>query len=343
MSLTDSAFSPTVQILLTMSIAVLIWLGLSSDIVTALSPGLFVTYLIAAGAIGKPLRQLTQVLNIVQKALAAAQDIFEQLDSPKEPELGTEVLNDVKGQITFDNVSFTYPGQDLPTLKNISFTINPGEMVALVGGSGGGKSTIASLVPRFYNVEQGQVLIDGQPISQFTLASVRKQIALVSQQVVLLNDSIFNNIAYGQMRSASRADVIKAAERANARGFIEQMEHGFETQVGDNGLRLSGGQRQRIAIARAILNNAPILVLDEATSALDNESERVVQASMMDMAKGRSTLVIAHRLSTIERADKILVLDKGEIVEQGTHSELLAKNGYYAELHHDTFQSDKLK
>lgn len=333
---TDSAFSPTIQILLTVAISILIWLGLSSSVVQSMTPGLFVTYLVAAGAVGKPLRQLTQVLNVIQKALAAAQDIFQQLDTPIEEELGEQTLDSVKGDIVFDGVSFTYPTQQEKTLNNVSFSIPAGQMVALVGASGGGKSTIASLIPRFYNIEEGEIRLDNTPVQSLSLANLRSHIAIVSQNVVLLNDTIFNNIAYGQMREATAEQVLAAAKQANAHEFISDLENGYDTMVGDNGLRLSGGQRQRLAIARAILKDASVLILDEATSALDNESERYIQQSMIDVAKGRTTLVIAHRLSTIEQADLILVVDQGEIVEQGTHSQLLAQNGKYAQLHQES-------
>lgn len=333
MASADAAFSPTVQILLSVAICMLVWLGLSPSIVESMSPGLFVSYLVAAGVIGKPLRQLTSILNSIQKALAAAEEIFATLDEPVEVETGTREITRARGEIRFENVTFRYPNAIEDTLKGLSFSVNAGEMVALVGASGGGKSTIASLIPRFFNVTSGEIYIDNIPMSELTLASLRKQIAFVSQNVVLMNDTVRNNIAYGELSSATDDEVREAAKLANAHEFIEKMDHGYNTLIGDNGLRLSGGQRQRLAIARAILKNAPILIMDEATSALDNESERLIQQAIQNIANHCTCIVIAHRLSTIERADRILVIDQGEIVESGTHAQLLAMQGRYAQLH----------
>ncbi|HEY9032552.1 MAG TPA: lipid A export permease/ATP-binding protein MsbA [Pseudomonadales bacterium] len=333
MSSTDAAFSPTIQVLVSMAISLLVWLGLNPAIIQSMSPGLFVSYLVAAGVIGKPLRQLTSVVNTIQKALAAAEEVFALLDEPDEPEFGDHVLDKVRGDIRFDNVMFRYPGARDDTLRQVSFTIKAGEMVALVGASGGGKTTIAGLIPRFFNATGGEIYLDDVPVSQIRLASLRKHISFVSQNVVLLNDTIRNNIAYGELAGASDEQVREAARLANAESFILQMDNGYDSYIGDNGLRLSGGQRQRIAIARAILKNAPVLILDEATSALDNESERMIQAALQGIAGRCTMIVIAHRLSTIERADRILVIDQGEVVEQGSHHELLALNGYYAGLH----------
>ena len=333
MASTNAAFSPTIQVLLTSAVCVLVWLGLSPDVVSSMSPGLFVSYLIAAGVISKPIRQLTSVVGVIQKALAAAEDIFKQLDEPSEAETGDKELESVKGAIRFDNVSFTYPEQDQPTLSGVSFDAKAGEMIALVGASGGGKSTLASLLPRFINADSGEIYIDDIPISSFKLANLRQHIALVSQSVVLMNDTVNKNIAYGELQEKTEAQIIEAAKHANADEFIKAMEDGYSTMIGDNGVRLSGGQRQRLSIARAILKDAPIIILDEATSALDNESERLIQAALNDVTHNRTTIVIAHRLSTIEQADKILVLDGGQVVEQGTHQSLLAQNGRYAELH----------
>jgi subfamily B ATP-binding cassette protein MsbA len=330
---TNAAFSPIVLTLLTVAVCILIWLGLSPSVISSMSPGLFVSYLIAAGVISKPIRQLTSIAGITQKALAAAEDIFRQLDEPKERETGSTELQQVQGAIRFEHVTFTYPGQDQPALADISFEVKPGELVALVGASGGGKSTLVSLLPRFSHPDSGEIFLDGIPISSLRLANLRHQIALVSQNVVLMNDTVRNNIAYGELRQKSESEVIRAAQQANAHEFIMAMEQGYNTPIGDNGVRLSGGQRQRISIARAILKNAPILILDEATSALDNESERLIQAALKDVTRNRTTLVIAHRLSTIEMADTILVIDRGRIVEQGNHAELLARNGRYAELY----------
>lgn len=330
----DAAFSPVVQILLSVAVSMLVWLGLSPDIIEGMSPGLFVSYLVAAGVVGKPLRQLTSVINSIQKALAAAEQIFATLDEPAEQDNGSTELASADGRIRFEHVVFRYPGALDDTLRDISFTVNAGEMVALVGASGGGKSTIASLIPRFFNTTSGDIYVDDVPVSQLTLASLRKQIAFVSQNVVLMNDTVRNNIAYGELSEASDEQIMEAAKLANAHEFIEKMENGYHTLIGDNGLRLSGGQRQRLAIARAILKNAPILIMDEATSALDNESERLIQSAIQNIAGHTTCIVIAHRLTTIERADRILVVDQGQIVEQGSHQQLLAQNGRYAQLHH---------
>ncbi|MCY4045048.1 MAG: lipid A export permease/ATP-binding protein MsbA [Cellvibrionales bacterium] len=331
-AIADAALSPTVQILLTVAIALLVWIGLNSHSVSSLSPGSFVAYLVAAGAIAKPFRQVTSVLSTIQKALAAAEDIFTQLDEDIEVDNGTKTLSHVKGKLSFHNVHFTYPGAEKETLKGISFEAKPGEMVALVGSSGGGKSTLAGLIPRFYDATGGQIVLDDVPINELTLNNLRSHIALVSQNVVLFNDTVANNIAYGEMENYRFEDVERASRLAHAHDFILRLPQGYDTPIGDNGVLLSGGQRQRIAIARAILKDAPILIMDEATSALDNESEQLIQSALLDVMKDRTTLVIAHRLTTIQRADKILVVQAGEIVEKGTHVELVASEGHYAKL-----------
>ncbi len=343
MAITNAAFSPVIQTLLTFALAVLVWLGLDADIVSSMSSGLFVSYLIAAGAIGKPIRQVTSVVSTIQQGLAASEDIFLQFDEPLEHDAGTLELHNVKGAVRFDNVHFTYPGQEEETLKGISFEARAGQMIALVGASGGGKTTMAGLIPRFYNIDSGTIYIDDIDISTLTLNNLRKHIALVSQNVVLMNDTVQNNIAYGELNVKTLEEVQAAAKLANADEFILALDQGYKTRIGDNGLRLSGGQRQRIAIARAVLKNAPILILDEATSALDNDSEKLIQAALYDAARNRTTIVIAHRLSTIEKADKILVIDAGRIIEAGTHQELLAKNGRYAELHRTNKVDDSVE
>lgn len=303
--------------------------------------GDLVAYITAAGLLPKPIRQLSEVSANIQKGIAAAESIFEQLDEEPEQDTGTIEREKVSGHVEVRDLSFHYPGTEKRVLQNISFTIEPGQMVALVGRSGSGKSTLANLIPRFYNHDQGQILIDGVAIEQYTLRNLRRHIALVTQHVTLFNDTIVNNIAYGDLAGAPREAVVRAAEAAYAREFIDQLPQGFDTLVGENGVLLSGGQRQRLAIARALLRDAPILILDEATSALDTESERHIQAALDRVMEGRTALVIAHRLSTIEKADIIMVMDKGQIVERGNHAELMALNGYYARLHSMQFEDKR--
>lgn len=298
-----------------------------------LSAGGFAAMIGAMLSIFKPMRDFTNVNNIIQQGLAGADSVFALLDSPVEKDKGTKVLENIRGQIDYVDVNFKYASQTKEALKRINFSIAPGQMVALVGRSGGGKSTIANLLPRFYDVVDGSIKIDGHDIMDVSLASLRDNIAIVSQHITLFNDTIAHNIAYGNLDNVSRAKVEAAAEAANAMEFIANFPQGLDTVVGENGVLLSGGQRQRLAIARAILKDSPILILDEATSALDTESERKIQQALDKLMLGRTTLVIAHRLSTIEDADTILVLDDGQIVESGAHKVLLAADGYYAKLH----------
>ncbi|MDO8412837.1 MAG: ATP-binding cassette domain-containing protein, partial [Gallionellaceae bacterium] len=284
-----------------------------------------------------PLKRLTSVSEYLQRGLAAAESVFELLDTPSEIDSGKTVMGRASGQLAFEHVSLSYQEDGRLALHDICLDIPAGQAVALVGASGSGKSTLANLVPRFYTPSHGRITLDGHDIAELTLADLRANIALVSQEVVLFNDTIAANIAYGQMRVVPEAEIIAAAQAAHAMEFIREMPQGMQTLVGEKGVRLSGGQRQRIAIARAILKNAPILILDEATSALDSESERHVQAALETLMQGRTTLVIAHRLSTIEKADRIVVLQKGRVVETGTHGELLAHAGVYAQLHRIQF------
>jgi ATP-binding cassette, subfamily B, bacterial MsbA len=328
-----SATTPITHIAAALAVAVITYLALSQSTGNAgASPGSFVSFITAMLLLIAPLKQLTTISTTLQKGLAAAESVFDLLDLPGEPETGDRVLARARGEIVFQGVGFRYPGAERQALHNIDLRIAAGQTVALVGASGGGKTTISALIPRFYPVDSGRILIDGIDVRELKLASLRESIAMVSQDVVLFNDTVEANIAYGTLGTHSREDVLRAVRAAHAWDFIEKLPEGLDTMIGENGARLSGGQRQRIAIARALLKNAPILILDEATSALDTESERQVQAALATLMKDRTTLVIAHRMSTIEHADLIIVLDQGRIVEQGTHVELLRANGYYANL-----------
>ncbi len=297
------------------------------------SPGDLIAYITAAGLLPKPTKQLSEVSATIQSGVAAAESIFSQLDEPPEIDQGTQERERVTGRVVVRDLTFSYPGTDKLVLDGLNFTIEPGQMVALVGRSGSGKSTLANLIPRFYHHTQGKILIDGMDVEQYTLRNLRRHVAVVNQQITLFNDTVANNIAYGDLAGAARTEIERVAAAAFAREFIECLPLGFDTLVGENGVLLSGGQRQRLAIARALLKNAPILILDEATSALDTESEQHIQAALDHVIQGRTTLVIAHRLSTIEKADVIMVMDQGKIVERGTHTELIALNGHYARLH----------
>jgi len=328
---TNAVYTPSLQLVIYSAMAVLMFLVLllRGDA----SAGDLVAYITLAGLLPKPIRQLSEVSSTIQKGLAGAESIFEQLDEVPEVDQGTIERERISGRLEVRNLSFQYPGAEKPVLSDISFTAEPGQMVALVGRSGSGKSTLANLIPRFYHHETGQILLDGVDVEQYKLRNLRRHIALVTQQVTLFNDSVASNIAYGDLAGAPREAIEQAVEAAYAKEFIDKLPQGLDTEVGENGVLLSGGQRQRLAIARALLKDAPILVLDEATSALDTESERHIQAALDRVMEGRTTLVIAHRLSTIEKADMILVMDQGHIVERGTHDQLLAQNGFYARLH----------
>jgi subfamily B ATP-binding cassette protein MsbA len=332
-----AASAPIVQLIAAVSIAIIIWYAMEQSSIAQLSVGDFAAFVTGMLLLTAPLKRVTDISEYVQKGLAAAESIFHLIDEPAEPDHGTVVIGRARGEIRFERVSFHYGDPARPALEAIDLDIAPGRTVALVGPSGAGKTTLASLVPRFYSPSSGRVLLDGHDLEALTLASLRANIALVSQDVVLFNDTVGANIAYGMMNGATERDILAAAEAAHALEFIRELPEGLATLVGENGIKLSGGQRQRLAIARALLKNAPVLVLDEATSALDTESERHVQEALETLMRGRTTIVIAHRLSTVEKADRIVALDRGRIVEAGTHSELLALGGVYDKLYRIQF------
>ncbi|MGD9859305.1 MAG: lipid A export permease/ATP-binding protein MsbA [Marinobacterium sp.] len=329
---TQSLNTPIIQLLVALALSALLFLAMHPDVMGSMSTGGFVAFLTAAGMITKPLRLLTDITSIVQKGIAAAESLFEVLDEPVEQDSGSRTLEWI-GDIEFRHLHFAYPGTDKEVLQDICLRLPQGKSVALVGRSGSGKTTMASLLPRFNDGWTGELLVNGEPLESFTLDSLRSQISLVNQNVVLFNGTIAENIAYGAMAGASESAILAAAEAAHVTEFVERLPEGIHTRVGENGVLLSGGQRQRIAIARAILKDAPILILDEATSALDSESERHIQDALEEVMRGRTTLVIAHRLSTIEKADMIVVMEDGCIIEQGSHSELLEQQGAYSKFH----------
>jgi subfamily B ATP-binding cassette protein MsbA len=308
--------------------------GLREDI----SVGTFMSFVVAMGLLLPPVKRLTAVNAHLQRGIIAAQSLFELLDAEEERDQGRRTLDRAQGRVEYLGVTHVYSPDKPPAIHDLDLSIAPGERVALVGRSGSGKSTVASLLPRFYDATSGEIRVDGIPIRELSLASLRAQISLVSQDVVLFNDTIANNIAYGLPEAPNRDALERVAANAHALDFIQALPEGFETRIGDRGIMLSGGQRQRLAIARAMLKDAPILILDEATSALDTESERHIQAALQELMSNRTTLMIAHRLSTIENADRILVMDNGHVVEQGSHGELLEQGGYYARLHRLQFQ-----
>lgn len=337
MASTQAISVPVIQVLVAIAIAALVWTMLAPEIRGEMTTGQLVAFITAATTMAKPIRQVTSVHAKIQKGVAAAYDVFETMDEQPEEDRGGFAPERVEGRIEFDQVSFRYRDQLDNVLEGISLSIPAGQSVALVGRSGSGKSTLVSLLPRFYEFTGGDIRIDDHSLKEFSLQALRSQIALVNQNVVLFNDTIAANIAYGALRDCSREEIREAAAKAHALEFIDRMPEGLDTMIGDNGVMLSGGQRQRLAIARALLKNAPILILDEATSALDTESERHIQEALETVMEGRTTMVIAHRLSTIEKADRILVMDKGRIVESGNHDELLAADGAYAQLHQIQF------
>ena len=332
--------TPVTHFLAASAMSIILYLAMEDSLAGRITVGEFASFFTAMLMLLAPLKHLTEINAPLQRGLAAAESVFELIDAPVEEDKGTVSLARANGEIEFQEVSLTYPTRTEPALNAVSFAVRRGETVALVGGSGGGKTTLANLLPRFYAPQSGRILLDGHDIQSLTLESLRANLALVSQDVVLFNDTIRANIAYGVMGGVAEREVIAAAEAAHAMEFIREMPQGLETLIGENGMRLSGGQRQRLAIARALLKNAPVLILDEATSALDSESERVVQDALDVLMRGRSTLVIAHRLSTIERADRIVVLERGRIAESGTHAELLERGGVYEKLYRIQFASE---
>jgi subfamily B ATP-binding cassette protein MsbA len=335
---TRAAASSVVQLLAAVALAVILLVAGTEAAQGRMSAGSFVAMLSAMMAMLPSLKRITNVQSLIQRGVAASERLFAILDQPDEPDDGTMPLLAARGEIEFRDVTVRYPGQDVPALDRISFRAAPGTVTAIVGRSGSGKSTLIRLLPRFYDAAEGTVLVDGVPVQNYRLADLRRQIALVGQRVMLFDDSIAANIAYGQAAGLDTARVRRAAEAANAAEFIDRLPGGMEAGIGENGGLLSGGQRQRLAIARAILKDAPILILDEATAALDTESERLVQDALNRLIPDHTTLVIAHRLSTVEHADQVLVLDGGRLVEQGSHAELLARGGLYAHLHRMQFR-----
>jgi len=338
----SAASSPISQVLAAIAVGVIVWVALGQSHAGSLDLGTFASYVVALLTLLERIKSLSGINAAIQRGLAAAESIFGLLDREAEPDTGTVRLERARGELRFERIALRYAGAEHEALHDVSITVRPGETVALVGSSGSGKTSLVNLVPRFYEPTAGRLFIDGHDVTTLTLASLRAQIALVSQDVLLFDDTVAANIAYGAMTEMPRDAIERAAAAAHALEFVRALPEGFDTQVGENGVRLSGGQRQRVAIARAILKDAPLLILDEATSALDSESERQVQAALDTLMQGRTTIVIAHRLSTIEHADRIVVLEHGRVVEEGTHGALLARGGVYAKLHRMQFAQASL-
>jgi subfamily B ATP-binding cassette protein MsbA len=337
MVVTKSAATPVIQMFLALVLVVIIFYASQPAFSDTITVGAFMSFMVAMMMLMSPVKRLTEVNAILQKGIAAGEDIFTLIDEEEERDSGMTALESAQGRLEFRHVWYRY-GDELPwVLKNIDFIVEPGQTVALVGPSGSGKSTLFNLLPRLYEVTKGDILLDGHPITSLTMKSLRQQIAYVGQEVTLFNDTVRNNIAYGQLNNTSASEIEQASRSAHAWDFIQNLPKGLDTEVGENGIMLSGGQRQRLSIARALLKNAPILILDEATASLDTEAERHIQAALENVSANRTTLVIAHRLSTVERADCILVMKEGEIIEKGTHAELLQLGGLYAQLYRMQF------
>jgi subfamily B ATP-binding cassette protein MsbA len=329
--------TPIIQTLLALALGALFWFALDPEVLSEFSAGSLVAFITAAAQLGKPIRTLSNIQSIIQKGLAAAEDIFHQLDTPLETDQGQVVLSQVEGRIDFEAVAFRYPGALIDAVQSVSFSVKPGQTVAVVGRSGSGKSTLLKLLARFYTPSAGHISLDGQNIQAVDLQNYREQFAFVPQKINLFSDTVAGNIAIGNRAASTRDAIVDAAQKAHADAFIKELNSGYDTLIGEQGVGLSGGQQQRIAIARALLKSAPVLILDEATSALDNESEAIIQLALESSRQGRTTFVVAHRLSTIESADTVLVMDEGKIVAQGSHSELLAQEPLYRALHQHGF------
>ncbi|WP_217547075.1 lipid A ABC transporter ATP-binding protein/permease MsbA [Pantoea sp. GbtcB22] len=329
----SSISDPVIQLIASLALAFVLYAASFPSVMETLTAGTITVVFSSMIALMRPLKSLTNVNAQFQRGMAACQTLFSILDSEQEVDNGKREMDRAKGDVEFRNVTFTYPGREIPALRDINLSLPAGKTVALVGRSGSGKSTMASLLTRFYDIDSGEILLDGHDLREYTLRSLRNQVALVSQNVHLFNDTVANNISYARNGQYTREQIEQAATMAHAMDFIQKMDNGLDTVIGENGVLLSGGQRQRIAIARALLRDCPILILDEATSALDTESERAIQAALDELQKNRTSLVIAHRLSTIEKADEIVVVEDGRIVERGTHSALLEQKGAYAQLH----------